>query len=355
MDIDQLLTRMVQAGGSDLHVKAGGIPRMRLGGKLVPLGEAPMDVPTMMKAVTKILDEKERRRLVEHCDIDVLHVIPGVARFRCNVYKQKGGVAAAIRVIPSQVPSIDGMGLPPILKQIAATPRGLVLVTGTTGSGKSTTLAAMIDHINSTRAETILTIEDPVEFFHQDKLSQVNQRTLGHDVPSFGHALKYVLRQDPDVILIGEMRDPETISTAITAAETGHLVFSTLHTTDASQTIERVINAYPPDLHEQVRMQLSLNLRAVISQRLLPRADGKGRAAALEILVSTPAIRKQILEGELKKIYGSIQDGATEGMQTFNQVLQRFVEERVITREAALVAASRRDELELSLKMSGIQ
>ena len=354
MDIDQLLTQMVQRGGSDLHVKAGGLPRMRLNGELVPMTNQPFDVPTMMKAVAKILDEKERRRLVEHCDVDVLHVVPNVARFRCNLYKQKGGVAAAIRVIPNQIPTLDGLNHPAVLKDIADTPRGLVLVTGTTGSGKSTTLAAMVDHINSTSASTILTIEDPVEFFHQDKKSQVNQRTLGHDVPGFSHALKYVLRQDPDVILIGEMRDPETIQTAITAAETGHLVFSTLHTTDASQTVERIINAFPPDLHEQIRMQLSLNLRAVISQRLLPRADGSGRVAALEIMLSTPTVRKLILEGEIKKLYSTIQDGGIDGMQTFNQVLQKYVEDGTISKEAALVAASRRDELELSLKMSGI-
>jgi twitching motility protein PilT len=354
MEIDQLLTQMVQQGGSDLHIKAGGIPRMRLSGKLVPIGERPLDVPTMMKMVGKLLDEKERRRLVENCDVDVLHVVPGVARFRCNLYKQNGGVAGALRVIPNEIPELEKLGHPKVLKEIAAFPRGLVLVTGTTGSGKSTTLAAMINHINETRADTVITIEDPVEFFHHDKKCLINQRTLGHDVPSFSHALKYVLRQDPDVILIGEMRDPETITTAITAAETGHLVFSTLHTTDAAQTVERIINAYPSDLHEQVRLQLSLNLKAVISQRLLPRANGQGRIAALEIMVSTPSIRKQILEGEIKKIYSTIQDGSIDGMQTFNQVLEGYVKDSLITKEAALLAASRRDELELSLKMAGL-
>lgn len=354
MEIDALLTEMVRRGGSDLHVKSGGVPRVRLDGALAPLGERPLDTAAMMKVVTQLLDEKERRRLIEHCDVDVLHVVPGVARFRCNVYKQKGGVAAAIRVIPNEIPTLDGLGHPPVLKALAEVPRGLVLVTGTTGSGKSTTLAAMIDHINSTRAVTVLTVEDPVEFFHRDKRAQVNQRTLGADVPGFAHALKYVLRQDPDVILIGEMRDPETIRTAITAAETGHLVFSTLHTTDAAQTVERIINAFPPELHEQIRMQLSLNLRGVISQRLLPKAEGGGRVAALEIMRSTPTVRKLILEGEIKKLYAAIQDGATEGMQTFNGVMQALVEGGAVTRAAALEAASRPDELELQLKMAGV-
>jgi len=286
-------------------------------------------------------------------DLDFSYVSEDGGRFRVNVFRQDDSLAIVLRVIPTVIPTIDQLGLPPVLKKIAGFHRGIVLVTGTTGSGKSTTLAAMIDHINVTRACNVITIEDPVEFRHSSKKSLISHRSVGVDVPSFGHALKYVLRQDPDVILIGEMRDLETIQTAITASETGHLVFSTVHTTDAPQTVERIVTAFPQDHREQVRQQLATNLQAVISQRLLKRPGG-GRLAALEIMLATPTVRKQILEDELKKLYNTIKEGTLEGMQTFNQVLLKFIEQNVITHEDAMANASRPEELMLELRTSGL-
>ena len=352
MALIDLLKILVQRKGSDLHLKAGTQPRGRIDGNLVPLAEQPLQQSDMMAFVNQILDEGQKKHLGRHCDLDRVYVCPA-GRFRVNVFRQDNTLAIVMRVIPTTIPSIDDLGLPPVLKKIADTHRGIVLVTGTTGSGKSTTLAAMINHINETKACNVITVEDPVEFRHSDKKSLVSHRSVGVDVPSFSHALKYVLRQDPDVILIGEMRDLETIETAITASETGHLVFSTVHTTDAPQTVERIVTAFPQDNREQVRQQLATNLQAVISQRLLKRPGG-GRLAALEIMLSTPTVKKQILENELKKLYNTIKEGTTEGMQTFNQVLFKYVEDNLITKEDALAAANRPEELMLELRTSGI-
>ncbi|MDD5089283.1 MAG: type IV pilus twitching motility protein PilT [Candidatus Wallbacteria bacterium] len=352
MKLNDLLTIAVQKGASDMHVKVGLPPRFRLHGHLVNIVSNVIDQEGLLALLDQVLDKDRKQFFLKNCDIDGLHVVPGVARFRFNIFRQKGLFSMVFRQIPQKIPTVQEMGLPPILEQIAGEERGIVLLTGTTGSGKSTSLACMIDFINRTMSENIITIEDPVEFFHTDKKCIISQRTLGEDVPSFSHALKYVLRQDPDVILIGEMRDFETISTAITAAETGHLVFSTLHTTDASQTVERIIDTYPENLHHQIRKQLSLNLKAVISQRLVPKKDGQGRVAALEIMIITPILRKIIAEGEVNKIYKVISEGELEGMQTFNQALKKFLDQDLITLEEAFKAATRPEELKLALQMT---
>ncbi len=350
--LQELLRLMVERGGSDLHLKVGTPPAMRLNGVLFRLSRQTVSPEDMKNLLRSALDRPKLKTLVERGDVDALYVLEGVGRFRISAYRQMGSMAMVLRHIPFEVPDIESLGLPPILKDIASTPRGIVLVTGTTGSGKTTTLAAMIEHINRTRPVTVVTVEDPVEYVHSDKKAMIYQRSLGDDVPTFEQALKHVLRQDPDVILIGEMRDRETMQTAVTAAETGHLVFSTLHTTDCSQTVERILNTYPAEQQEQIRMQLSLNLRAVLSQRLVPCRKG-GRVPAVEILISTPTVRKLIREGEVHKLYGVMKDGRTEGMQTFNQVLLEYFRDGVITRDAALEAASRPEELELALKLEG--
>ncbi|MBI2944367.1 MAG: PilT/PilU family type 4a pilus ATPase [Candidatus Wallbacteria bacterium] len=354
MDIKQLLTAMLERKGSDLHIRVGSPARARIRGGLQAVSEGPMTDQDVIAILKTILSPAELKRLVEHADIDVLYVCPDVGRFRTNVFRTLGQYGLVMRHIPTNIPSIEKLGLPPVLKQLAGVERGIVVVTGTTGSGKSTTLAAMIDYINENEECNIITVEDPVEFVHTSKKSLISHRSLGTDVPSFKHALKYVLRQDPDVILIGEMRDFETIAAAVEAAETGHLVFSTLHTTNCSQTVERILNTYPGELHDQVRLQLSLNLQGVISQRLIPTKDGKGRVAALEIMVSTPSVKKHLLEGAIGGLYKDIEDGGTEGMQSFNQVLGRLFADGKISIEEALNAASRPDELKLRMKMEGL-
>jgi len=350
MKLDDILTLAVQKGASDVHIKLGIPPRFRLHGKLINLVSNVIDQELLVQFLDTTLTKERKQEFLKNCDIDGLYVLPGKARFRYNIFRQKGVFTMVFRYIPQRIPNIDELNLPEILKTFASEERGIVLVTGTTGSGKSTSLAAMIDHINENMSKNIITIEDPVEFFHTDKKSIISQRTLGTDVPSFSHALKYVLRQDPDVILIGEMRDFETISTAVTAAETGHLVFSTLHTSDASQTVERIIDTYPENLHHQIRKQLSLNLKGVISQRLIPKKEG-GRVAALEVMTATPIVRKCIAEGETVKLYNIISEGATEGMQTFNQALKKLLEDGVISEKDAYEASSRPEELKLSMTM----
>ena len=352
MQLVELLSSLVEKEGSDLHLKAGTKARGRIDGRLHSMGDSILSHNDMLAFVNQVLDENQKKHLGKYCDIDRIYVCPA-GRFRVNIFRQDNSLAIVMRVIPKEIPKIDALGLPPVLKDIADTHRGIVLVTGTTGSGKSTTLAAMINHINETKSFNIITVEDPVEFRHDDKSSLVSHRSIGVDVPSFAHALKFVLRQDPDVILIGEMRDKETIETAITAAETGHLVFSTLHTTDAPQTVERIITSFPQDQREQVRQQLAGNLKAVISQRLPKLPDG-GRLAALEIMISTPTVKKQILENELNKLYGTIKEGGTEGMQTFNQVLFKYVEQGKIPKDEALAAANRPEELLLELRTNGL-
>lgn len=349
--IDELLQIGLSKKASDLHIKEGIPPRFRVDGEVTQIISNVVTREIIKGFLENILTPPQLKTLSSNCDIDVLYVAEGIGRFRTNVFRENNTFAIVMRHIPTKIPAIDELRLPSVLKEIAMEPRGIVLVTGTTGSGKSTTLAAMINHINENTSSNIITVEDPVEFYHDSKKSIISQRSVGHDVPSFTHALKYVLRQDPDVILIGEMRDFETIQTAVTAAETGHLVFSTLHTTDASQTVERVLNMYPANLQRQIRQQLSLNLKAVISQRLIPLAIGNGRRAALEVLRSTPTVRKLLLEAEVEKLYPTMQGGETEGMQTFNQALFNMVQSDLITMDAAMEYSNRPEELKLASRI----
>ncbi len=350
MELTSLLKRMLELNGSDLHLKVGSPPKTRIKGILVNLANESVSGADMKHVISTIMNPTQKKSFLESRDIDFLHVEPELGYFRTNTFQQSGKISMVMRHIPFRIKSIEELELPPILEKIAETQRGLVLVTGTTGSGKSTTLAAMLDHINALYAKHIITIEDPIEFVHQDKKSLINQRGVGHDTPTFAEGLRRALRQDPDVILIGEMRDFETIRAAVTAAETGHLVFSTVHTTNAPQTVERILNTYPGDLQDQIRLQLSLNLSAVISQRLLPRKNEPGRVAALEIMVGTPTVRKLILDGETGKLQDAIADGETEGMHTFNQVLLKlYLDDRVDLRDA-VNSSDRPDELLLKIR-----
>jgi twitching motility protein PilT len=319
---------------------------LRQRGRLVALDNYPRLTPEDTREfIYSILTTEQRRRLETDLQLDFAYVVPGRARFRVNAYFQRGAVAAAFRLIPSEIVPIDALGLPPIVHELTRRPRGLVLVTGPTGSGKSTTLAAMIDEINQTREEHIVTIEDPIEFVHAHKRCIINQRELGNDATSFASALKAALRQDPDVILVGEMRDLDTISTALTAAETGHLVFATLHTQDAPQTIDRIIDVFPPAQQAQIRVQLSVTLQGVITQQLLPTADGAGRCVACEVLVPTAAVRNLIREGKIHQIPSVIQTGAAQGMQSMDSALATLVRAGTITQELAEARSSSPDEL----------
>ncbi|MBI4862417.1 MAG: PilT/PilU family type 4a pilus ATPase [Candidatus Riflebacteria bacterium] len=355
MMLNELLTTMIAKGASDLHLKVDSPPRFRIHGELVTprgnkLGEA-----DVWKLLSTVLDESDRERFEHEQDVDVLYFVPGIGRFRVNVSRQMKSTSVVMRHIPTEIPSIRDLGLPPVIEELALLPRGMVLVTGTTGSGKSTTLAAMVNHINISRKKTIVTVEDPVEFVHVDRRSMIRQRSVGIDVPSFSRGLKYALRQDPDVILIGEMRDQETIQTALTAAETGHLVLSTLHTINGPQTVERVLNAFPEGLLTQVRMQLSQTLRGVISQRLVRRRDGRGRIAVLEILLGTPTVRKQILDGDIPRLFTTISEGNLEGMQSFNQALLAAYLAGQISLDDGLETSDNPDELKLQLRTRGFE
>lgn len=345
MFLDQLLTEMVARGGSDLHLRYGEPPIMRVHGKLT---RTDFDkIERVEDIMYPILNDERRKRLEEFMELDLSYSIKDVARFRVNCFRQRGHMGAVLRQIPIKIKTIDDLGLPPVSKDICMKPRGLVLVTGPTGSGKSTSLAAMIDHINSNKRDHIVTIEDPIEFVHQDKMCAVNQREVELDTHSFAEALKHVLRQDPDIILVGEMRDLETISLAITAAETGHLVFGTLHTTDAPQTIDRVIDVFPPEQQSQIRMQLSVTIQAVISQQLLPRIDSQGgRIAAFEVMVATPAVRALIREGKTHQIYSDIQAGGEHGMISLDQYLLGLLKRRLVNYEDAISKSSNPRELE---------
>ena len=346
-----LLQILVENKGSDLHIQAGDPPRGRIRGELVAFPVEPLPPEEVVRLAKEALNDSDRYAQFEKAhEFDSAVAIEGVGRFRANLFFQRGRIGMVLRQIPTKIASIDDLNLPPVLKKICEAGQGLVLVTGATGSGKSTTLAAMIDYINATRPEHIMTIEDPVEFVHQNKMCLINQREVGADTPSFASALKYVLRQDPDVILIGEMRDIETVSVALTAAETGHLVFGTLHTQDCAQSVERILNLYPADKIQQVRMQLSLGLQAILCQRLVAKADGKGRAAAIEILIATPLVRKLLLEGVTSKLPAAVQAATSEGMQTFNQALVKLVQAGAISEEDAIAASSKPDELKLNLK-----
>jgi twitching motility protein PilT len=334
--VPELLEKTIQRGASDLHLTTGSHPILRINGSLVRLEEYPTLMPEQLqRMVYAILTQKQRERLEQDLELDMSYSLPGKGRFRVNVYFQRDAIGAAFRMIPFEIRSIDDLGLPKQVEDFARLPRGLVLVTGPTGSGKSTTLASLVDVVNTEKDVHIMTVEDPIEFLHRHKSSVVNQREVGHDTHSFSAALKHVLRQDPDVILVGEMRDLETISTALTAAETGHLVFATLHTQDAPQTIDRIIDVFPPFQQQQVRVQLASSLQGVVTQTLLPRADKKGRVAAAEILVVTPAVRNLIREAKIHQVYTTMQAGGKFGMQSMDQALVDLVRKDLITFETA--------------------
>ncbi|HTA34170.1 MAG TPA: type IV pilus twitching motility protein PilT [Solirubrobacteraceae bacterium] len=357
MDIDfaDLLMEVVHRKASDLHLSSGAHPTVRVRGKLTPLEDYPKLSPTDTREIVySILSGDQRQRLETDWQLDFAYSIPGHARFRVNAYYQRGAIGAAFRLIPFSLTSIDDLGLPSAVHEFTRKPRGFVLVTGPTGSGKSTSLAAMIDSINSSREEHIMTIEDPIEFLHGHKKCIVNQRELGSDAQSFSAALTAALRQDPDVILVGEMRDLDTISTALTAAETGHLVFATLHTQDAAQSIDRIIDVFPSHQQGQVRVQLSVALQGIMTQQLLPKADGSGRVVACEVLVPTPAIRNLIREGKTHQIYSVLQTGSAQGMQTMDTALATLVRREKITQKLAESRSSTPDELRRLLGASSL-
>ncbi len=345
--LPELLQTLVEVNGSDLHLTTQTPPQIRVHGKLQTL-----DLPVLGPAETKglaysVLTDAQKKRFEETLELDFSFGIRGLARFRCNVFNQRGAVAAVYRVIPEKIKGFDELALPPVLGTLAERPRGLVLVTGPTGSGKSTTLAAMIDKINTERREHILTIEDPIEYIHQHKGCLVNQREVHSDTHGFAAALRAALREDPDIVLIGELRDLETIESALRIAETGHLTFATLHTNSAAQTINRIIDVFPAHQQGQIRTQLSLVLEGIVCQALMPRADGQGRVISLEILIPTPAIRNLIRDDKVHQIYSTMQTGQEKfGMQTMNQSLATLYQKRLITLDTAMSASSMKDELE---------
>jgi len=334
--VPELLAALLEREGSDLHLTAGAPPVVRVHGDLVRLEEYPVLTPRALQGmIYAMLPQKLRERFEQELELDMSYSLPGKARFRVNVFFQRDSMGAVFRVIPYEIKSIDELQLPPVVADLARFPRGFVVVTGPTGSGKSTTLASMVDVVNTERAGHIMTVEDPIEFLHKHKRCIVNQREVGADTHGFGQALKHVLRQDPDVILVGEMRDLETIGTAITAAETGHLVFATLHTQDAPQTIDRIIDVFPPHQQQQVRVQLATTLQGVVTQQLIPTVDGRGRVVACEIMVATPAIRNLIREGKVHQIYSAMQAGGRYGMQTMDMSLSAEVKNGKISPQMA--------------------
>ena len=345
--IPELLGALLDHGGSDLHLTAGSAPVVRVHGELERVeGYPPLSPRALQGMIYAILPQKLRERFEQELELDMSYSLPGRARFRVNVYMQRDAIGAAFRVIPFEIKQIDELGLPTVVADLARFQRGFVVVTGPTGSGKSTTLASMVDVVNTERRGHIMTVEDPIEFLHKHKSCIVNQREVGADTHGFSNALKHVLRQDPDVILVGEMRDLETISTAITAAETGHLVFATLHTQDAPQTIDRIIDVFPPHQQQQVRVQLSTTLQGVVTQQLIPTSDGQGRAVACEVLVTTPAVRNLIREGKVHQIYSSMQAGGRYGMQTMDMSLAQHVKAGRITQALAFERCHDPEELQ---------
>src|SRR5438105_949845 len=344
--IPELLELVLDRGASDLHLTSGAPPVIRLHGDLVPLTNYPELSPQGLRSmVYAILPQRRREELEQELELDMSYSLPGKARFRVNVYFQRDSIGGAFRLIPFEIRTADQLGLPPVVAEFARFPRGLVVVTGPTGSGKSTTLAALVDIVNKERKAHIMTVEDPIEFLHKHKNSIVNQREVGSDTHGFAEALKHVLRQDPDVILVGEMRDLETIQTAITAAETGHLVFATLHTQDAPQTIDRIIDVFPPHQQQQVRVQLSTTLQGVVTQQLLQTPDGQGRVVAAEVLISTSAVRNLIREGKVHQIYSVMQAGGRFGMRTMDASLGGLVRAGKITHQLAMDRAHDPEEL----------
>jgi twitching motility protein PilT len=344
--LNDCLERVVDLGGSDLHLSVGVPPMMRLHGEIEPLEGFPrLTGAQIQEMVYAVLSQKQREQFEADLELDTSYSIPGKGRFRVNLLLQRFSVGAVMRVIPFEIVPFDTLGMPPAVAGFAELSRGLVLVTGPTGSGKSTTLASLIDIINRTKPVHIMTVEDPIEFLYRHKRAIVNQREVGEDTRSFSAALKHVLRQDPDVILVGEMRDLETISTALTAAETGHLVFATLHTQDAPQSVDRIIDVFPSHQQAQIRVQLATSLQGVVTQQLVPVAKGKGRVVATEVLVATPAVRNLIREGKVHQIYSAMQAGGRYGMQTMDQSLAALVKSGTITMEVALERAANPDDL----------
>ena len=350
-NIYDLLKTMTEKGASDLHVTTGSPPRLRIDGKLVPL-----DAPNLTPAETKslcysILTDSQKHRFEENNELDFSFGVKGLSRFRGNVFMQRGAVAAAFRTIPFEIRSFNDLGLPDVMGELVKKPMGLILVTGATGSGKSTTLASMVDKINSERYDHIITVEDPIEYLHGHKKSLINQREVSADTISFKTALRYILRQDPDVVLIGEMRDLETIEAALTVAETGHLTLATLHTNSAVQTINRIIDVFPPHQQEQIRVQLSFVLEGILSQQLIPKKNGKGRVLGIEVLVPTPAIRNLIREDKIHQIYSMMQTGqARFGMQTMNQSLVELYSKGLLTYEDTVARSGVPDEIIVMLQ-----
>jgi twitching motility protein PilT len=353
--VDDLLEQVVVRGASDLHVAVGSEPVVRVNGRLQRLEEfARLTPDDTQRMLYRILSTEQQKIFETRRQIDISYSIPGLARFRVNVYFQRESLGAAFRLIPAELKTIEQLGLPSVLKDFTTKPRGLVLVTGPTGSGKSTTLAAVIDEINRTREDHIMTIEDPIEFLHRHKRCIVNQREIGPDATSFAEALRGALRQDPDVILLGEMRDLETIGTALTAAETGHLVFATLHTQDAPSTVDRLIDVFPAAQQEQIRVQIASTLQGIVTQTLLPTADGRGRVAALEVLLPDDAVRNLIRQAKVEQIYSVMQTNTSRGMQTLEQAMLELVRSGKITADLALQRSSRPDQLKSLLQRNGL-
>ncbi|MFC1807138.1 type IV pilus twitching motility protein PilT [Candidatus Omnitrophota bacterium] len=351
MDVNKLLGQMLEKNASDLYFKIGSPPFYRIDDILVPVSDKKLVLDDIHKIMDFILTDEQKKHFELTKELDSAYSVPGLGRFRFNLYMQRSTPAFALRSIKIDIPSFEELYLPlKIMKDLFAIPRGLVLVTGHAGSGKSTTIASVLDYINRTQEKHIITIEDPIEFIHSDKKSIISQREIGSDTLSFDHALRHIIRQSPDIIFIGEMRDVATMQTAIMAAETGHLVLSTLHTIDTTQTVDRIISFFPPHMQNQVRMQLSLLLKGVISQRLVPRCDQAGRVPACEIMLSTPTIKKMINEGKTNELITVIEEGKLFGMQSFNQALMHWLHKGVINQEAALTFASNADELALQLK-----
>jgi len=350
MDLDRLLQELGERGGSDLHLKVNRPPLFRIAGELNPTSYPELSRAEVQESVYRIMGPTVQKKFEESLEGDFSYEIPGLARFRVNAFVQRGDMGAVFRLVPLDVPTIDSMGLPQVFKSLCMHPNGLVVVTGPTGSGKSTTLACMIQHINTTRPVHVMTIEDPIEFVYQDELSTINQRELNIDTFNLSKALRAALRQDPDVVLMGEMRDLETMRFAVTAAETGHLVFSTLHTNDAKQTLDRVLDTFPADQTKQVRSQLALVLRGVISQRLVRRSDGTGRIAAVEIMINSPNVRQLIEDGAVRDIEKAMENDTYYGMQTFNQALLELVQNGMLTEEEAVMNSGAPDDLKLGFR-----